>query len=131
MPETILVVDDYDDTRNLYKMMLESEGYRVLVAENAYKAAALVKKEHPNLIMMDMSMPGMDGLKATRLIREMIEGRRITIIGITAHGNYYNERAIAAGCDSIISKPIDINKLNSIIWLYLQPHPIAVPVFKE
>jgi CheY-like chemotaxis protein len=121
MPNTILVVEDYDDTRRLYKLMLETEGYRVLEASDAYKAAALVKKELPNLILMDMSMPGMNGVSATRLIREMFEARNITIIGITAHGNFYNEKAMAAGCNSIISKPIDINKLNSIISLYLQP----------
>jgi CheY-like chemotaxis protein len=121
MPNTILVVEDYDDTRRLYKLMLEDKGFRVLEAENAYKAAALVKKELPALILMDMSMPGLDGLGATRVIREMIEARHITIIGITAHGNLYNEKAIEAGCNSIISKPIDINKLSSIISLYLEP----------
>jgi two-component system, cell cycle response regulator DivK len=121
MPNTILVVEDYDDTRRLYKLMLEDEGFRVLEAADAYKAAALVKKELPNLILMDMSMPGMDGVSATRLIRGMFEARNITIIGITAYGNLYNEKAMAAGCNSIISKPIDLNKLNSIISLYVQP----------
>lgn len=121
MPNTILVVEDYDDARRLYKLMLEKVGFRVLDAPNAFKAAALVKKELPNLILMDMSMPGMDGLAATRIIREMIEVRGVTIIGMTAHGNLYNDRAIAAGCDAIVSKPIDIDKLTGLISLYLEP----------
>ena len=121
MPNTILVVDDFDDTRHLYKLMLERMGYRVLEAADGYKAAALVKKEHPNLVLMDMSMPGMDGLGATRVIRDMIEARDVTVIGITAHGNLYNERAIGAGCDAIISKPIEIKTLSSIITLYVKP----------
>ena len=121
MPNTILVVDDYDDTRRLYKTMLEQIGYSVLEAGDAYKAAALVKKEQPALVLMDMAMPGMDGLTATRLIRDMIEAREVKIIGITAHGNLYNEKAIEAGCDSIISKPIEIKTLSSVIALYVQP----------
>lgn len=121
MPNTILVVDDYDDTRRLYKVMLEQTGFRVLEAADGYKAAAQAKKEHPNLILMDMSMPGMDGLAATRLIKDMTEMRDTTIIGITANGNFYNEKAIEAGCDAIITKPIDLNKLSSIVLLYVEP----------
>lgn len=121
MPNTILVVDDYEDTRRLYKLMLEDLGFRALEAADGYKAVALVRKEHPNLVLMDMSMPGMDGIGATRLIKEMSDMRDVTIIGITANGNQYNEQAIEAGCDAVISKPIDVKTLSSIITLYVQP----------
>ncbi len=66
-------------------------------------------------------MPGMDGLAATRLIKDMDETSETTIIGITANGNFYNEKAIEAGCDAIITKPIGIDKLTSIILLYVEP----------
>jgi two-component system cell cycle response regulator DivK len=121
MPNTILVVDDYEDTRRLYVMMLEDLGFRVLEADDGYHAVAMVRKEHPNLVLMDMSMPGMDGIGATKLIKEMIDMTDVTIIGITANGNLYNEKAIEAGCDAIISKPIEIKTLSSMISLYVQP----------
>jgi two-component system alkaline phosphatase synthesis response regulator PhoP len=101
--------------------MLEQMGFRVVEADDGYRAAAQAKKEHPNLVLMDMSMPGMDGLAATRLIKDMTELRDTTIIGITANGNFYNEKAIEAGCDAIITKPIDLDKLSSIVLLYVTP----------
>ena len=121
MPNTILVVEDYDDARRLYRKMLEEIGFSVIEASDGYEALEQFKKGHPSLILMDMSLPAMDGLSATRRIKDMIEIENLPIIGITAHGNFYNERAIEAGCDAIISKPIDLNKLNSIISLYLKP----------
>jgi CheY-like chemotaxis protein len=122
MPKTILVVEDYDDARRLYKQMLEDLGFSVIEARDGYEALEKFNQELPNLILMDMALPGMDGLAATRRIKDTTAGAKgITIIGITAHGNFYNKRAIDAGCDAIVSKPIDLKKLSRIIAKYLEP----------
>jgi two-component system, cell cycle response regulator DivK len=121
MTKKILVVEDYDDARRLYRQMLEEIGFSVLEAEDGYEALEQFNLEHPHLILMDMALPGMDGVAATRRIKDMHESLEVPIIGITAHGNFYNDRAVEAGCDAIITKPIDLKKLRSIISLYLKP----------
>lgn len=121
MPNTILVVEDYDDARRMYKKMLEDLGFQVIEAADGYEAVEQFDKKHPNLVLMDMALPGMDGVAATRHIKEMAEIDGIPIIGITAHGNFYNARAVEAGCDAMVTKPIDLKKLSSIISLYLMP----------
>jgi CheY-like chemotaxis protein len=68
-----------------------------------------------------MALPSMDGLAATRRIKDMVEIDNVPIIGMTAHGNFYNDRAIEAGCNAIVSKPIDLDKLQSIISLFMYP----------
>jgi two-component system cell cycle response regulator DivK len=119
MPNTILVVEDYDDSRRLYKQMLEEVGFCVVEAADGYEALEQLNEKHPDLILMDMALPSMDGLAATRRIKDMVEMNNVPIIGMTAHGNFYNDRAIEAGCDAIVSKPIDLDKLQSIISLFL------------
>ncbi len=121
MRKKVLVVEDYGDARRMYKKMLEEIGFSVVEAEDGYEALERYDEEHPELILMDMALPGMDGVAATRKIKDVTEQQDVPIIGITAHGNFYNERAIEAGCDAIVTKPIDLNKLSSIISLYLQP----------
>ena len=121
MPNTILVVEDHDDSRRLYKQMLEEAGFCVIEAADGYEALEQFKEKHPNVILMDMALPSMDGLAATRRIKDMMEIDNVPIIGITAHGNFYNDRAIEAGCDAIISKPIDLDKLKSIISFFMNP----------
>lgn len=121
MSKTILVVEDYEDARRLYKQMLEDLGFGVIEAADGYEAVEKFNQDHPNLILMDMALPGMDGLAATRRIRDIIGTDEVSIIGITAHGNFYNKKAIEAGCDAIVSKPIDLKKLGRIISRYLKP----------
>ena len=121
MANTILVVEDYEDARRLYRKMLEDIGFSVIEAIDGYEALEQAKENCPHLILMDMALPSMDGLAATRRIKEMTEMENVPIIGITAHGNFYNERALEAGCDAVITKPIEPNTLYSMISLYLQP----------
>ncbi len=121
MLNTILVVEDHDDSRRLYKHMLEEAGFSVIEATDGYEALEQCKEKHPNVILMDMALPSMDGLAATRRIKDMLEMDNVPIIGITAHGNFYNDRAIEAGCDAIVSKPIDLDKLKSIISFFMDP----------
>jgi len=81
----VLVVDDYEDTRVLVGILLEHVGHEVLTADNGLQAIALARAYHPDAIVMDISMPGMDGLEATRRIREQPAIGNVPVIAYTAH----------------------------------------------
>lgn len=119
MQKTILVVEDYADTRSFMKFMLEDYGYEVWEAENGEEAIKTVKSNPPDLILMDMSMPIMDGLTATKKIRKFDGMARLPIIAITAYGKSYYRQAMEAGCDDLINKPLDPTVLKPILSQYL------------
>jgi CheY-like chemotaxis protein len=105
----VLVVDDYDDGRLLLKRLLESKGFRVTEATNGEEAVESVRRECPDLILMDLNMPRMDGLTAARKIRECRElCSDVPMVAVTAYHTYgMKEAAEEAGCDAYIAKPID------------------------
>ena len=119
MTKTILVVDDFEDTQKLMKFLIEELGYQVLQAKDGWKAVEIVKREAPDLILMDMALPLVDGIQATKIIRQLKEASKIPIIAITASGQYIYQRAMDAGCNAFLEKPIDIDKLELIIKEYL------------
>jgi CheY-like chemotaxis protein len=119
MHETILIAEDYDDTRNLMKFILEDFGYQVEEASNGQEAVEKVKYNFPDLILMDMAMPVMDGLTATRIIRKFDGAARLPIIAFTAFGKSFYRQAIEAGCDDLINKPVNPAILKSILDQYL------------
>lgn len=119
MQKTILVVEDYPDTRSFMRFILEDYGYEVLEAENGEKAVETVKSQTPDLVLMDMSMPIMDGLTATKTIRRLDGMSRLPIIAITAYGKSYYRQAMEAGCDDLINKPLDPATLKPILNQYL------------
>jgi CheY-like chemotaxis protein len=94
-------------------------GYIVIEAENGQQAVKSAQQYHPDLILMDMSMPVMDGLTATKAIRVFNEKPKIPIIAVTAFGKQYYERAMEAGCNDLISKPVDFDVLQPVIEQYL------------
>jgi two-component system, cell cycle response regulator DivK len=116
-PYTILVAEDFDDTRILLKRVLLSGGYRVVEAVNGREAVEYVKQDCPDLILMDLNMPEMDGLEATEQIRECRElCKDVVILAITAHDTYgMKEAALEAGCDGYLTKPIDFDRLDTIL----------------
>ena len=117
--KTILVVDDYEDTRLFIRYLLEELGYHVLEAKDGWNAVESVKKQVPDLILMDMALPVVSGISATKLIREFKEAAEIPIIAFTASGRYIYQQAIDAGCNALLEKPINTEKLESIIKQYL------------
>ena len=119
MPKTILIVEDYADSRSLMRFMLESNGYAVIEASNGQEAVDTVKSHVPDLILMDMSMPVMDGLEATRILRKYDATARLPIIAVTAYGNTYYSKAIRAGCNEVLSKPLDFQSLEPLLNQYL------------
>lgn len=119
MSGTILVVEDYDDVRSLMKLLLESYGYQVTEAIDGIEAIECIREPFPDLILMDISMPRMDGLAATKAIRKLDGASEIPIIAVTAFGNQYYERAIEAGCNTLINKPVDFENIKLLLNQYL------------
>jgi two-component system, cell cycle response regulator DivK len=108
----ILVVDDSEDMRDLIQRLLERAGYRVVVAEDGQASLTQAKRHHPDLILMDLSLPDMDGWEAVRHLRKMPEFRTTPIIAVTAHVSpQEEERAMAAGCTAHLGKPFDTRAL--------------------
>lgn len=121
MRKIILVVEDYDDSRELIKFMLESLGHQVLEATNGSEAVEYARQEHPDLILMDIAMPIMDGIAATKAIRELNEDKlaHVPIICLTAHINSYLQEALDAGCNEVVGKPINMLALQPLVQQYL------------
>lgn len=119
MAKMVLIVEDYADTRTMMKFLLQRFGYDVIEAADGQEAVDRVKQNSPDLILMDLSLPVMDGLTATQIIRKVDGYGKIPIIAVTAYGNSYYRRAIEAGCDDLINKPLDFDKLEPILEQYL------------
>ena len=118
--QTIMVVDDSEDIRELMRIYLTHLGYKVIEAANGLEAVEAVSKECPALILMDISMPILDGLEATRMIRQMGEVCGMIIIAFTAlHSGGSRSRAMAAGCDDYIQKYISLEQLSSLLEQHL------------
>ena len=109
----ILYVEDNDDNVYMLKMRLELlEGYEVLVAENGETGCAAAAAERPDLILMDLDLPVVDGWEATRRLKGKAETRDIPIIALTAHAMAGSrEKALAVGCDDFDTKPVDFDRL--------------------
>lgn len=119
MSKTILVVEDFEDSRNLIKFVLEQLGYKVLEAADGFKAVEMVRRQVPDLILMDMALPLINGLAAAKMIRQFSETSKVPIIAMTASGQFIYQQAIEAGCKDLITKPIDVDKLQPMIECYL------------
>jgi two-component system cell cycle response regulator DivK len=113
---TILVVDDFDDTRLLLRTWLQKKGFRVVEAENGNRAVAAAESDRPDLIIMDVEMPELDGLAATRKIRALTNFQSVPIVAVSAYGaDQYREHALAAGCDEYVSTPFEPDELERLI----------------
>ena len=124
---TILVVEDNPFNMELAVDVLEVAGYTVLQAEDAERGIALAQGERPALILMDVSLPGMDGLTATRALKENPATRDIPIVALTAHAMKGDrEKALSAGCQGYIPKPIDVKVFPAAVAGFLGvPRPLA------
>ena len=107
MKNKVLVVEDYDDSREFIRFLLEDYGFDVMEATNGREAVEALKEQAPDLILMDIAMPVMDGLTATRLLKADGDLHGIPVIALTAHAMASDEAmARDAGCDGYISKPV-------------------------
>lgn len=112
----VLLVDDFEDTRLFLRLALEEHGFIVFEAENGETAVQNAIREQPDVILMDLTMPLMDGFAATKLIRQNDEFKNVPIIAITAHQETdFRSDAKASGFDAYVTKPIDVNWLKDLI----------------
>ncbi len=114
--EPILIVDDHETNLKLARVVLVSEGYEVRTATDAEHALAVLAEFRPRLILMDIQLPGMDGLTLTRSLKADPEFASVLIYALTAYAMKGDEeKALAAGCDGYITKPIDVEMLAATV----------------
>jgi CheY-like chemotaxis protein len=112
----ILLVEDSEDNRLMMKRLLEMSGYDVWEAVNGEQAVQKAKNLNPDLILMDLSLPRIDGLAATRLIRAMPPLKRVPIVVVSAHDTSdFHAEALASGCNEYVTKPIDFGQLELLL----------------
>ena len=113
---TILVVEDYEDMSLAMRLALEDQGYRILEASDGAQAVEVAARERPDIVLMDLQLPVLDGLTATRRIRANPELRDTVVVAVTAHNEGdYRARALAAGCNAFVSKPLDFDFLHDLL----------------
>ena len=114
--KTVLLVEDFEDNRFMMRRLLEMSGYRVVEAVNGKEAVEKAASERPDLILMDLSLPHLDGLAATRRIRQQDGLARVPIVAVSAHDTAdFHADALAAGCNEYVTKPIDFDQLESLL----------------
>lgn len=120
----VLVVDDNLTNLKLIEYLLQSRGYEVLTAVDAESALQAVRTQRPSLVLMDLQLPGMDGLELTRQLKSDDATKGIAIVAVTAYAMKGDEeRARAAGCDGYIPKPIDTRALPTLVEQLLRAAP--------
>jgi CheY-like chemotaxis protein len=118
----ILLVEDNEMNRDMLSRRLQKQGYEVVMAVDGEEGVAKAQAEAPALILMDMSLPGIDGWEATRRLKAAPQTRKIPVIALTAHAMTDDrEKALAAGCDDFDTKPVELPRLLSKIQALLGP----------
>jgi CheY-like chemotaxis protein len=113
---TVLVVEDFEDNRFMMRRLLEMSGYRVVEAVNGNQAVEVAERERPDIILMDLSLPMLDGLAATRRIRAHNGLLKVPIVAVSAHDSAdFHAEALAAGCNEYVTKPIDFDQLVQLL----------------
>src|SRR3954470_13178089 len=108
-PSTILVVDDYSDNRTLLAAWLRAKGFKVVEAADGKEGVLQANRAHPDLILMDLAMPELDGIEATRQLRQRQLFKRTPIFAISAYATHdVRDDALAAGCTEVFDKPLDL-----------------------
>ena len=113
---TVLLVEDSEDARYFMRLELEQLGYLIIEAEDGAKAVEIARRDHPDIILMDLTLPVMDGLAATAMIRSDQQMSKVPIIAVTAHHETdLRAEAKASGFNAYVTKPIDMPWLNELI----------------
>jgi two-component system, cell cycle response regulator DivK len=124
----VLLVEDYDDARDMYRDYLEFSGFRVETARDGREALDKARSLHPDVILMDLSLPGIDGWEATRILKSSPDTSGLRIIALSAHAlGPEGERARQAGCDGFIAKPCLPADLVSELAVFLKMPGVPVP----
>lgn len=116
MSDRVLIVDDNAQNLKLARILLESEGYEVRTAPDAEQAAEAIAAFEPTVVLMDVQLPGMDGLELTRRLKHDPKTKHIAVVVVTAYAMKGDEeKARAAGCDGYVTKPIDADALLTLL----------------
>lgn len=119
--QTILIADDNNDLRGMLRQFLESHGYRALEAADGREAAEVAVRERPDLVIMDLGMPGMDGLSAVAEIRRHVPASETQVLIVSAYDRLeFRTEAVAAGCGGFMTKPVDPSELLKAVRLLLR-----------
>ena len=122
MKKRILVVEDQEDNRQILRDLLANAGYDMIEAEDGEQAIKLAASHQPDLILMDIQLPGLDGYEATRRLKADAALHAIPVIAVTAYElNEAEDKALAAGCDAYMPKPISPRRLLAKVREYLSP----------
>ncbi len=129
LPKKILIVDDNQDSRELAVKVLKNRGYQMIEASDGEEALEKALAEKPDLILMDISIPKINGYEVTRRLKSQADFKATPIIALTAHAMKGDkEKALEAGCDGYISKPINVHELPDQIKSYMKdkypPYPL-------
>lgn len=128
----ILIVEDYEDVRRMLKILLESEHFRVLEAGTGAEALNLIKSGRPDLILMDLALPGFDGFETIRRIRQIDGFQNTPIIVLTAYtGQSVYETAFRAGTTYFMAKPIDFDELADLLERILEVGSSGIPKYSR
>ena len=112
----VLVVEDFEDNRFMMRRLLEMSGYEVVEAVNGRQAIEMAESLRPDIILMDLSLPMLDGLTATRQIRQREGLGKVPIVAVSAHDSAdFHAEALAAGCNEYVTKPIDFDQLVQLL----------------
>ena len=118
---TILIIEDNELNAKLVRCLLEVGGYRVLEALDAETGIALTRRHHPDLVLMDIQLSGMDGLSATRLMKQEPSLKSIPVVALTSYAMEHDEKkALNAGCEGYITKPIDTRSFLNNVEQYIK-----------
>jgi two-component system cell cycle response regulator DivK len=113
---TVLVVEDTEDNRQMMRRLLEMSGFRVVEATNGREAVEVASQVQPQIILMDLSLPIIDGLAATRQIRNLPELNTVPIVAVSAHDTAdFHSEALDAGCNAYVTKPINYTELEHLV----------------
>jgi two-component system cell cycle response regulator DivK len=113
---TVLVVEDTEDNRQMMRRLLEMSGFRVVEATNGREAVEVASQVQPQIILMDLSLPIIDGLAATRQIRNQPELNTVPIVAVSAHDTAdFHSEALDAGCNAYVTKPINYTELEHLV----------------
>ena len=123
--QTILIADDSDDTREMFRTLLELKGYRVLEARDGQEAINVIVRENPGLVLLDLGLPRLNGLSVIRRLRKDLGVIDVPLVVITGYDKHF-ETARAAGCDDYLLKPVDFDRLDTILDYYVPTKARAV-----
>ena len=115
----LLLIDDEEELSMSMKELFEEEAKNIYIASNGEEALSILEKNNIHCVVSDIKMPVMDGLSATKAIRKCNEKLRVPIIAVTAFGKQFYEQAIEAGCNDLITKPVDFDTLQPMLEQYL------------